>query len=386
MKIALVAMSGIRVCDQELLNMGLTLPGFVERSKVIASLPSLGLLTLAGMTPPQHEVRYVEVADTKIDGPSRAVMESADLVAVSSFSAQMKEAYRLADELRAKGIPVVMGGLHATCLPVQTSRGCSHRCEFCASSVLLTSRYKQKPAEKVLAEIDRIREVWKHPFIEFADDNTFVNKKHSKELMRALARQQVRWFTETDVSVADDTELLDLMRDSGCEQVLIGFESPSAVALAGVEQAANWKARQVDRYLAAIDRLQSRGITVNGCFVLGLDRSGPDSFEAIWRFVKESGLFEVQITVQTPFPGTPLYDRLRREGRLLYEGAWERCTLFDVTFQPSDMTVSQLEAGLRDLGSRLYNAESTRERRRAFFTNLRRRRSQAVHHAAVEEP
>jgi radical SAM superfamily enzyme YgiQ (UPF0313 family) len=259
-------------------------------------------------------------------------------------------------------------------LTVQTQRGCPFRCDFCAASIRISPTYKVKPVAKVIAEIQRIKQFWSRPFIEFADDNSFVNKKHSKNLMRALAREGVRWFTETDVSVADDDELLGLMRDSGCEQVLIGFESPSSADLEDVEQAVNWKARQVDRYLAAIDRIQSRGITVNGCFVLGLDRAGPDSFDAIWRFVRESGLFEVQITVQTPFPGTPLHDRLRREGRLLYEGEWERCTLFDVIFQPSHMTVAELEAGLRDLGARLYSAENTRERRRKFFTNLRQQR------------
>ncbi|MGE0359293.1 MAG: radical SAM protein [Vicinamibacterales bacterium] len=447
MRLGLIALSGTRAFSRELTELGLTLPGFVERSKVIATLPSLGLLTLAGLTPDAVEVEYHEIPDLALMGDLPGEF---DAVAISSFTAQIKDAYRLADRYRDAGTTVVLGGLHVSALPeeaarhadavvvgegepswpavvddllhdrlrplydsrprpfsladapmprfelldidrynrltVQTQRGCPFRCDFCAASIRISPTYKVKPVARVMAEIQRIKTLWPRPFIEFADDNTFVNKKHSKELMRALARQQVRWFTESDVSVADDADLLDLMRDSGCEQVLIGFESPSAVDLAGVEQAANWKARQVDRYLTAVDRIQSRGITVNGCFVLGLDRAGPDSFDAIWRFVKESGLFEVQITVQTPFPGTPLYDRLRRDGRLLYEGAWERCTLFDVTFQPSHMTVSQLEAGLRDLGSRLYSAESTRERRRAFFTNLRRRRSQAVHPAAVEEP
>jgi len=361
-----------------------------------------------------------------------------DVVALSSFTAQIKDAYRLADRFRAAGTTVVLGGLHVSALPaeaaqhadsivigegepswpavlddlrrdrlqplydsrtrpfdlacapmprfelldisrynrltVQTQRGCPFRCDFCAASIRISPTYKLKPIAKVIAEIRRIKQIWPRPFIEFADDNSFVNKRHSKNLMKALAGERVRWFTETDVSVADDDELLGLMRDSGCEQVLIGLESPSPADLDGVEQAANWKARQVDRYLTAIERIQSRGITVNGCFVLGLDRAGPDSFDAIWRFVRESGLFEVQITVQTPFPGTPLYDRLRREGRLLYEDAWERCTLFDVTFRPSDMTVAELEAGLRDLGARLYSAESTRERRRKFFTNRRQQR------------
>jgi radical SAM superfamily enzyme YgiQ (UPF0313 family) len=435
MKLGLIALSGTRAYSRELTELGLTLPGFVERSKVIATLPSLGLLTMASLTPQDVDIEYHEIPDIELmpDLPGEF-----DVVALSSFTAQIKDAYRLADRFRAAGTTVVLGGLHVSALPaeaaqhadsivigegepswpavlddlrrdrlqplydsrtrpfdlayapmprfelldinrynrltVQTQRGCPFRCDFCAASIRISPTYKLKPVAKVIAEIQRIKQIWPRPFIEFADDNSFVNKRHSKNLMKALAGERVRWFTETDVSVADDDELLGLMRDSGCEQVLIGLESPSSADLDGVEQAANWKARQVDRYLTAIERIQSRGITVNGCFVLGLDRAGPDSFDAIWRFVQASGLFEVQITVQTPFPGTPLYNRLRREGRLLYEGAWERCTLFDVTFQPSDMTVAELEAGLRNLGARLYSAESTRERRRKFFINLRQQR------------
>lgn len=109
---------------------------------------------------------------------------------------------------------------------MQTSRGCPHKCEFCASSILLTPRYKLKPVEKVIEEIRAIKSIWPRPFIEFADDNSFVQREHYKSLLRELARENVRWFTEADVSVAQDDELLGLMRDSGCQQVLIGFESP----------------------------------------------------------------------------------------------------------------------------------------------------------------
>src|SRR5918997_4994977 len=114
MNIALIALSGVRACDEELLRLGLTLPGFVERSKTIASLPSLGLLTLAGLTPPQHEVVYLEVADMRSAGELPADF---DLVAISSFSAQVKEGYELARRYRQRGVPVVIGGLHATSVP-----------------------------------------------------------------------------------------------------------------------------------------------------------------------------------------------------------------------------------------------------------------------------
>lgn len=398
MKIGLVAMSGIRVCDEELLSMGLTLPGFVERSKVIASLPSLGLLTLAGMTPPHHDVHYFEIADLKESQSVLAELYSFDLIAISSFSAQIKEAYDLATILGNRKIPVVMGGLHVTCLPeeaiqycasvivgegelswpqliedaeagklkseygnredefdldnapmpafelldinkynrltVQTSRGCPHRCEFCASSILLTKRYKQKPQTKVLAEIDKILSIWDHPFIEFADDNTFVNKKYWKELLPEIAKRKIRWFTETDISVAEDSELLQLMRESGCAQVLIGFESPSLQTLNGLEIKQNWKANHWHTYKDAINTIQSHGISVNGCFILGLDNQGPEIFDSVYEFVNDAELHEVQVTLQTPFPGTPLHERLTRENRIIEINAWEKCTLFDINFTP----------------------------------------------------
>jgi radical SAM superfamily enzyme YgiQ (UPF0313 family) len=434
-KIGFIAMSGVRAHNKELTELGLTLPGFVERNKIIASLPSLGLLTLAGMTPADFAVEYLEVPDlaalTELPGPF-------DVVAISSFSAQIKSAYQLADRYRSIGTKVVLGGLHVTARPgeasqhadcivvgegesawpealadlrrgqlqsvydsrnknfdladapmpafhlldvekynritVQTQRGCPWRCDFCAASIRISRTYKIKPIDKVIGEIRRIKEIWPHPFIEFADDNSFVNKAHSKRLLHSLIKENIRWFTETDVSVADDGELLDLMRESGCAQVLIGFESPSRRGLNGVEERSNWKAKQLDRYARAIERIQDHGITVNGCFIFGLDGTGPESFDDVWNFVRSSGLYEIQITVLTPFPGTPLYDRLQKEGRILHEDAWELCTLFDVNFRPNEMSVSELESGFRNLAAKLYSAEVTRERREKYRQRWRRSR------------
>ena len=434
MRLGFVAVSGVRAHDAELTKLGLTLPGFVERNRTIASLPSLGLLTLAGMTPAEVELEYVELPDDVDASPLRPF----DAVAISSFSARIRDAYRLADRYRAAGTRVILGGLHVTAMPeeamrhadavvlgegeplwpalvadllagalkpvydargisfdladapmprfdlldvgrynrltVQTQRGCPFRCEFCGASILLTPAYKLKPVDKVMAEIRRIKELWPSPFIEFADDNSFVNRRHSKALLRELAREHVRWFTETDISVAEDAELLALMRDSGCAQVLVGLESPNRAGLDGLELAANWKLRQFDHYMDAIRRIQDHGITVNGCFVLGLDGTGPESFEEVWRFVRDSGLYEVQVTVMTPFPGTPLYARLREQGRLLREDAWELCTLFDVNFRPEGMSVAELETGFRNLVERLYAADFTRERRETYRHRLREAR------------
>ena len=256
-------------------------------------------------------------------------------------------------------------------LTVQTQRGCPWRCDFCAASILLTPRYKVKPVDRVVNEIRAIKRIWPSAFIEFADDNTFVNKKHARRLMEGIAGEGVEWFTESDVAVAEDPELLQLMKEAGCQEVLIGFESPRREGLEGIELKRNWKVSQYDVYRSAIEQIQAHGIRVNACFVLGLDGDGPEIFEAIEQFVEETLPFDVQITVMTAFPGTPLYSRLRDEGRLLEDGAWEKCTLFDVNIRPRKMSVEQLEEGLINLAFRLYSHDSTRRRHDAFRSRAR---------------
>lgn len=430
-RIGFIAMSGVRAHNTELTKLGLTLPGFVDRNKIIASLPSLGLLTLAGLTPEKFHVEYHEIADLKKlpELPTRF-----DLVAISTFTAQFYEACDVADFYRAQQIPVVMGGITATSLreqakehctsvvigegellwpelladfesrelkpfyvtnrqfdlaaapmprldlldpekynrlTVQTSRGCPHKCEFCASSILLTPRYKLKPVQKVIAEIREIKKIWPKPFIEFTDDNSFVHREHYKNLLTELAREKVRWFTEADVRMAEDDELLARVRDAGCQQVLIGLESPRRTSLYGVELKNNWKLRQQDFYKEAIAKIQSYGITVNGCFILGLDGDTRDVFDDVLHFVRDSGLYEVQITFMTAFPGTPLYARLQREGRILRDHAWELCTLFDINFQPKNMSTTELQSGFLRLAKQLYSAEETHTRRAKFKRMLK---------------
>ena len=445
MKIALIAMSGVRVRSRELQDLGVSLPGFVERGKVIASLPSLGLLTIAGATPDDVELAYYEDGDVT---PGELEAEGFDLVAVSTFTAQAPEAYALLERCRAVGLRTALGGLHATVLPdeaarhadhvfvgeaeetwpefitdlkigrpkrvydargrvfpleeaplprydlldvdrynrltIQTTRSCPHACTFCASGVLLRGPYRKKPMELIRRDLDAITDLWPRPFLELADDNTFVDKRWSRELVDTLTPYGLKWFTEADLTVADDTALLDALADSGCRQVLIGFEALDAQGVAELE-ARPFKARRVGEYADLVQRIQERGVSVNGCFVFGADHHTVDTFGEVVRFADDAGLAEVQVTVLTPFPGTPLYERLRSEGRLLEEGDWASHTLFDVTFEPRGMSVRDLEEGVQEAFRALYAPDRVRERRRRFHAQMRegRRRRRPTDRGAV---
>ncbi len=432
MKLGLISMSGVHICDPQLVDVVKTLPGFMHRAQTIASLPNLGLLTLAALTPANIRMSYHEI-DSFDD--YKDLPDDLDIIAISSPTAKIQEVYRLADHYRARHTKVILGGLHVTALPeeaaqhadcivlgegeiywsqimadaqhntlepiydgrdqsydlskspiprydllnvadydrltIQTQRGCPWRCEFCASSISISPKYKTKPVELVKKELACIKSLWKKPFIELVDDNTFVDKTYGKQLAHVFMGQNTKWFTETDISLADDDELLGLLRDSGCVQVLIGFENSSRSGLENLELNTNWKARQLDRYYRAISKIQSYGISVNGCFILGLDGTDQSNFSDVLTFVKQSQLTDVQITVQTPFPGTPLYDRLLQANRLIDPTDWSKCTLFDVNFIPDRMTVSELEENFRRLLVELYAIDYTKRRRELFRKRFR---------------
>ncbi|MFL5244155.1 MAG: B12-binding domain-containing radical SAM protein [Gemmataceae bacterium] len=440
MKIGFLAMSGLRAHDSRLLQLGLTLPGLAERGKILSSLPSLGLLYLAACTPPGHELRYFEAERdgsepdevyscdlVAINTFSAQVFEAYAMagrlrkagirVAMGGLhvTVQPDEALEHADyvflgegertwpagvnaivqgnaqrvwnaadfpPVDIRSLPVPRYDLLAnrtySRFPVQTTRGCPWRCDFCASNVMLNQPYRKRPVSDVIRDIQAICRLQKRPFIEFADDNTFVDHAWGKDLCQELIALGVKWFTETDISVADDTELLQLMRQARCRQVLIGLESPDQGALEGTELRANFKSRRAGAYLQAVRQIQAQGITVNGCFILGLDRQTPAIFQQVLDFAMEAPLYDVQITVLTPFPGTPLYERLLREGRILAPGRWDLCTLFDVNYVPLNMTVDQLREGMYWLAERLYNEDCLRTRRQPFFDHIWERRDQAA--------
>ena len=435
-------MSGVRVVNEKLFNTGLTLPGFVDRSKVIASLPSLGLLTLAAHTPKHWEVIYKELDAFTEEDVTEILRHKPDIIALSCLTARINETYELSSRFRKKGITVVIGGLHASALPdeakkyadvivqgegeicweallndyennslkplysslsdpnyvfdlknarvpkyelldidnynrltIQTTRGCPLHCNFCAASRTI-SAYKKKPIKLIKKELDKIFEIWDEPFIELADDNTFVDKKWSKKLLRLFKNYKMKWFTETDISIAYDDELLALLAESNCLQVLIGLESVNQTSIKGIDT--GWKYKHFSNYAKAIDKIQSYGISVNGCFVLGFDSDTKETFKETEKFIKECNLSDVQITILTPFPCTDLYHQLKNEGRLL-PNYWNKCTLFDVTYIPKNFTVSELEDEFQNLMTRVYANDLVEKRRAIFKQTMLNRKKLTLH-------
>ncbi len=434
-------MSGVRIYNDELKKLGMTLPGFIERGNVIASLPCLGLLTLAGNTPENWSVDYLEVDQVSSEIVQKLISAKPDLVAMSSLSARINDAYLLSELLRSCGIHVVIGGLHASALPLeavkyadsvavgqgerlwshflkefeakrvptifssgrkpeleppkipafhllnpdkynriplQTTRGCPLDCSFCAASRLI-SDYGRKPLNRIDEELEAIGQIWPKPFIELADDNTFVNKEWGKKLALLLGKHKVKWFTETDISIADDDELLHLLAESGCSQLLIGLESVESKSLLATDSK-GWKHKKRDQYMEAIEKIQSAGISVNGCFVFGFDSDTDTVFEDTLEFVRTSGLSEVQVTILTPFLGTKLYADLKSSKRLLRAKFWDQCTLFDLTYRPANMSVKAFESSFRHLVKDLHSDSEVANRKKKFVATARKRIG-GVHHA-----
>lgn len=417
----MIALSGFRVREAELAARGMTLPGFRSRAAAIAALPPLGLLTLAGMTPDDWSVSLHETAASDEALVDRIESERPTLVAISALTASILEAYRLSALLRARGMAVVLGGLHVTACPeeaegyadavvvgdgesswldvlgdaargtlrgryqratpfdlaeaplprfdllgraarprftVQTSRGCPFACDFCAASRLL-GPFRRKPAARLREELDAIRALDPSPFIELADDNTFARGGPHDELLAVLADSGARWFTEADWRLGENPLVLERLAASGCVQVLIGLES-----LVHEHQGMGAKRMSMARMMDAVEAIQTAGVAVIGCFIVGSDGETPESIERLRAFLDQDPCADVQVTVQTPFPGTALRQRLAREGRLLADRDWSHHTLFDVTYRPDRMTPEEMQQAYIELVMQVYGPEAALRRKR----------------------
>lgn len=354
---------------------------------------------LARLTPPDVEIKLYDdrIEDVPYDEPT-------DLVALTVETFTAKRAYQIAAHYRQRGVPVVMGGFHPTLLPdeasrhadaivtgdaeavwpqivadaragalkplyhcppdlaqqgvipdrrlfrskpygvlriVQFGRGCRFACDFCSIHAFYGRSMPRRPMEDVLAELDELR----GKIIFFADDNLFADVNQARALFTALKSSRIHWACQISLNIVQYPQLLDLMEQSGCIGVLIGFETLNEANLLQMKK--KW-ATQQGGYAEAIAQIAARGIMLFGSFVFGYDEDTPDAFDRTIEFAMRSKMALAQFNSLIPIPATPLYERLKQEQRLLYERWWldDDYRYGETIFIPKRMTPDQLRDGI----------------------------------------
>jgi radical SAM superfamily enzyme YgiQ (UPF0313 family) len=330
---------------------------------------------IAALTPADVEISFYDDRMEKIPFD-----EPTDLVAISVETYTAKRAYQIATEYRRRGIPVAMGGFHATLMPeevstyaeivvvgeaeqiwstviedfkkgeakaiyrqegrsdmgstmadrsifkgkkylpvrlLETSRGCLYKCNFCAVTAFFEGSQTRRRIECILNEIKQIND--KKSLYFFVDDNSVSYPEEAKALCRALKPLKIRWVTQATITMTYDEELLQLMKESGCQGVLIGFESLNQENLASMNKRFNYQRGGFEK---AINMLNKFGIRLYATFLFGYENDTIESFKASVDFCIKNKIFIAAFNHLTPFPGTPLYKQLEEAGKLLYNKWW----------------------------------------------------------------
>lgn len=357
--------------------------------------PPYNLAVVAANTPPEHHVRITDSYVERVD-----YRRNVDLVAITSLTASIPGAIAIARKWKAKGVPVVMGGIHPSALPeetlefcdavvvgeaegawqnlirdfeagrmqriyqnesppcldgmplarrdllnprryfcfnlVETSRGCPFDCEYCSNAGIYGDRFRFRPVQEV---VEDIRSLPRHRFVVFLDNNIVGNTRRAKELFRALIPLRMKWVAQASITMAYDEQLVDLAARSGCIGVLVGLETLKKGVLKSI-------GKPVDpaRYVEYVDRIQRRGIFVQGEFIFGFDEDTPEVFAETMDFVHRAKLASARFAILKPYPGTRLYDRWLKEGRLNLSD-WSNYHSRNVVYSPRGMTAEQLRIG-----------------------------------------
>ena len=372
---------------------------------------------LAGLTPSDVSVRFYDDRLEKIP-----VDEPADLVAISIETYTAKRAYQIATDYRKRGAKVVLGGFHATLCPeeaavyadavvigeaegqweavvddarhgtlnkfyrqperpslhqtrldrsiyngkryvpitlIEAGRGCHFRCEFCAVQSYFDATQVRRPIDHILEEIHNTRK--RSNFYFFVDDNITSNFEEAKELYRQLAAYNIRWVSQASINAAHDEEFLQLIADSGCEGLLIGFESLERETLRLMKKKFNTMGGGYD---VALRNLREHKIRLYSTFVFGYDRDTADTFRTTLDFANRHRFYMAAFNHLTPFPGTPLYSRLQAAGQLLYENWWldPEYTYNKIPFKPALLEPEELQRLCIDARAEFYSAKSIARR------------------------
>ena len=367
-----------------------------ERGHEMNFVPPITGIYLAALTPAHHTVRVIHQQVDPIPQET-----DADLIVLSFFSGFAPEAYRLANHFKHAGKMVVAGGPHATFWVeevlrycdaaiagegesvwlemlqdaaqgtlkpfyhgepqsleetptprydllsdkffirrvVQTTRGCPFSCSFC-SVPAVNPGFRMRPLDSVMQDIryDRFPFWWQRKTVWFWDDNLTANRPYIKFLLQEMKPLKRWWLTQASMDIANDPELLELMRESGCIGVFLGIESFGKESL----KEANKRQNRVDFYRKKIETIHQYGIAVMAGFIAGFDSDTPDSIIEMAHQLYAIGVDVPFLSILTPYKGTPLYDRLEQENRLLHDRGWEFYNGYNVTFQPLNMTPEEL--------------------------------------------
>lgn len=427
-KIALIVPKGSKY------GKNIYLKDFLMKNDVVSKFygawetPNLSLLTIAGLIGNEYDVKFID----EDHGEEIPFDEQFDLVAITAMTQQIYRAYEICEKFREKA-HVVLGGIHVTVLPeeaekhadtiiigegetawkefiydfergkpkkkyigkhmldlkdspvpdysllnkslyssfsVQTTRGCPRTCNYCTLPIMYGKTYRQKEAEQVVEEVKAIQRIVKDPFIFFADDNMFIDKNKSKQLMHELSKLNIVWGTQTDISVADDEELLKCIYEAGCHWMFIGFENVSEKGLNFLD-AQEWKRKRLYDYELSINNIHNAGINIWGSFMFGGDHDTQDVFQDTLDFVLKNGIYSGSFTILTPLPGTQLFSQMEKQGRII-DYDWSRYTFWDVVFRPENMSDEQLAKGVAWVYDQFYSKENVKERTRKIKERLRR--------------
>jgi radical SAM superfamily enzyme YgiQ (UPF0313 family) len=403
--------------------------GLILHSHVI--YPPIGLGIVATLTPENWDV---EILDENFE---RFVYREADLVGITALTSSVTRAYELADIYREKGIPIVLGGIHASMMTeesiqyfdavvngeaesvwkqliedfekgqlqkvykgkllpfenavyparhlfhekyqfasIQTTRGCPMKCDFCSVHTFNGNKYRERPVEEVLDELETIT----HEKIYFVDDNLIGYGKKSERRVIALFEGMLergikkQWFCSASMNFADNEEVLELAARSGCVMVLLGIESERIEQLEETNKKLNIKIG-IDHYDEVFAKIHKYGISVLGAFIYGLESDTPETMASRTEYINNAAIDAVQATILTPLPGTGLYNRMKTNKKIIYNhypDDWQKYDFAEIVFDHKSMSRDKFMIEVRKNWDALYNDKILKKK---FLRTLKQTRS-----------
>ena len=375
---------------------------------------------LAALFPAGWQVTHIDEETQAVDYRGEY-----DLVGLTFHTPCCYHAYDIAQKFRQRGITVIMGGPHVTLVPDEAqnhadsifvgeaentlpqflqdfengcikkryeddrpvdlayapllekrhfhrtdhtagtmfaTRGCPNSCEFCTIACMYQNQFRKRPVDQVARDFGSFR----GRVVVFWDDNISADMEYAKEMFRAITPYKKWWTSQASITAGEDDEFLELAYKSGCRHLFIGFESVSQMSLDGANKSFN----KVARYEEIIKRIHSHGISIQAGIVFGFDCDTTDVFDQTLEFLCGNGIQQATFNMLTPYPGTPLFDRLESQGRILTRDWSKYNSRTDVVFQPQNMSPEQLLAGFNHVNREFYRLGSIFKRLSRSKTNL----------------